>query len=121
MALLYLCIGVRRSITIVAVIIAAMGIAWLTWPRPDLYIQVSLGGAARIIGLFGARSLPDTIYVKASGPVTVRIENQDTITHRLGIFGVARSHSNDFTIAQPGVYSGYCTAHPGRRLTYIVR
>jgi hypothetical protein len=111
----------HRSVTLAAVIVIAAGIAWFTWPRPDLYIRVSRGGTAEVVGLFDAGPLPDTVYIKESGPVTVRIENQDTITHRLGIFGVARTHTNDFTISQPGVYSGYCTAHPGRRLTYVVR
>src|SRR5580704_2990554 len=108
----------RRSVILAAVVVTAASIAWLTWPRPDLYIRVSRGGTAQIVGLFGVRPLPDTVYIKELGPVTVRIENQDTLTHRLGIFGVARAHTNDFTISQPGVYSGYCTAHPGRRLTY---
>ena len=112
----------RRVLTLIAIVVGAVWVAWITWPRPDLHIRVLRGGTAQLVRTFGApRPLPDTIYVDASAPATVRIENQDTVTHRLGIFAVARGTTNDFTISQPGIYSGFCSAHPGRRLTYVVR
>jgi len=111
----------RRAFTVVAVVAAASLMAWLTWPRPDLLIRIAEGGTARIVTLLGSRPLSDTLWLRAAGPVQVRIENGDTVTHRLGIFGVPRRHTSQYTISQPGVYSGFCSTHPGRRLTYVVR
>lgn len=113
---------VQRALVLLAVVVGAAWVAWLTWPRPDLYIRVLRGGTAQIVRTLGApRPLPDTVYVDASAPATVRIENEDTVTHRLGIFAVARGATSEFTMSQPGTYSGFCSAHPGRRLTYVVR
>jgi len=77
-----------------------------------------------VVDRFGhRRPLPDTLYLQARGhETTVRVINRDTVATTLGIFFAGAGEARDFTIATPGVYGGYCSAHPTRqRLTYVVR
>ena len=114
----------RRVLGIAAVLAATAVAAWWTWPHPDLTLEVARGGIGSVVDRFGRRSaLPDTLFLQARGrETTVRIINRDTARATLGIFPSAPGESRDFTIATPGVYGGFCSAHPTRqRLTYVVR
>jgi len=116
--------GPRRAPTVAGVLAAAALAAWWTWPRPDLVLEVARGGVGAVVDRFGrVRPLPDTLYLRARGhETTVRVVNHDTARATLGIFSAAAGEARDFTIATPGVYGGYCSAHPTRkRLTYLVR
>lgn len=114
----------RRALTVAGVLAATALAAWWTWPRPDLELDVARGGVGAVVDRFGRRApLPDTLYVQARGrETTVRVVNHDTAATTLGIFTARPGEARDFTIATPGVYGGYCSAHPTRRrLTYVVR
>ncbi|MDQ6926559.1 MAG: hypothetical protein M3154_10030 [Candidatus Eremiobacteraeota bacterium] len=116
--------GIRRALTISGVLTATVLAAWWTWPRPELELEVARGGIGSVVDHFGRRdSLPDTLYLQTRGhETTVRVVNHDTASTTLGIFSAGPGEMRDFTIATPGVYGGYCSAHPTRRrLTYVVR
>ena len=116
--------GVRRVVAILGLLLATAGAAWWTWPHPDLELEVARGGTGAVVDRLGRRRpLPDTLYLQARGhETTVRVVNRDTAPATLGIFPARPGESRDFTIATPGVYGGYCSAHPKRqRLTYVVR
>ena len=107
-----------RSLSILAVVAAASGVAWWTWPRPSVRIDIAPGGRATVAGA----PLPETLFVKARGRRTViRVVNRDTVRHSLAVFGAAAGETRDFTIAYPGTYGGTCSAHPSGALTYVVR
>lgn len=114
----------RRALTVAAVAALALAAAWWTWPRPDLELEVARGGVGAVVDRFGRRRpLPDTLFLQARGrETTVRVVNRDTAPATLGIFSARPGESRDFGIATPGVYGGFCSAHPTRwRLTYVVR
>ncbi len=114
----------RRAVGLGGIIALTGLAAWWTWPHPDLVLDVARGGIGSVVDRFGRRApLPDTIFLQARGrETTVRIVNHDTARATLGIFPSAPGESRDFTIATPGVYGGFCSAHPKRqRLTYVVR
>ena len=116
--------GARRALTVAGVTAATALTAWWTWPHPDLELEVARGGVGQVVDRLGRRRpLPDTLYLQARGrETTVRVVNRDTAAASLGIFAARPGESRDFTIATPGVYGGYCSAHPRRkRLTYVVR
>ena len=116
--------GSRRALAVAGVLIATAAAAWWTWPHPDLELDVARGGIGSVVDRFGRRRpLPDTLYLQARGhETTVRVVNRDTTAATLGIFPARPGETRDFTIATPGVYGGYCSAHPTRqRLTYVVR
>ena len=114
----------RRVLAMAAVIGATVAAVWWTWPHPDLELEVARGGIGSVVDRFGRRRpLPDTLYLQVRGhETTVRVVNHDTAAATLGIFPARPGESRDFTIASPGVYGGFCSAHPRRqRLTYVVR
>jgi hypothetical protein len=103
---------------VLAVATAAAVVAWLTWPRPSVVIEIAPGGVATVRGV----PLPETLYVRARGRSTVvRVVNADTIAHQMAVFGAAAGETREYTIAYPGTYGGTCTAHPSGNLTYVVR
>lgn len=112
----------RRRLTRLAagsvVVAVAGGVAWLTWPRPSVTIEIAPGGRATVEG----RALPETLVIAARGRSTVvRVVNRDTVHHQLALFGADANSTRDFTIAYPGTYGGACSAHPSGNLTYVVR
>lgn len=107
-----------RNLVVLGVVAAAATVAWLTWPRPSVVIDIAPGGAATVRGV----PLPETLYVRARGRSTVvRVVNADTIRHQMAVFGAAAGETRDYTIAYPGTYGGTCTAHPTGNLTYVVQ
>jgi plastocyanin len=98
-------------------------LVYVFWPRPAVNIRVTAEGVAFVHGVFGRVSvLPDTIVVSAGGRPKVRITNADTITHRLGLFAAPAGQVVEYTLPQPGTYTGLCSAHPtSNTLTYVVR
>lgn len=115
---------VRRALGIAGAVAATALAAWWTWPHPDLELEVAPGGGGAVVDRLGRRRpLPDTLFLQARGrETTVRVVNHDTRPAALGIFAAQPGEARDFTIATPGVYGGYCSAHPSRkRLTYVVR
>lgn len=115
---------IRRAFAVGGVLAGTALAAWWMWPHPDLQLEVARGGVGAVVNRFGHhRPLPDTLYLQARGhETTVRVINRDTVATTLGIFSAGAGEARDFTIATPGVYGGYCSAHPTRqRLTYVVR
>lgn len=129
----------RRTIALLTVIVLAAIIAWFTWPGhllhnrtthgplaflstplPAATIHVTKGGHATLTTDRGTIALPETVRVEGGTPAVIRFENADTIPQRLGFFSVPANNQREYTIAHPGTYSGYCSAHPAKRLTYIV-
>lgn len=108
----------RRIATAAAVATVAAGVAWSTWPRPSVVIEIAPGGVATV----GGEALPETLFVRARGRSTViRVVNRDSVRHQLALFGADANDTRDFTIAYPGTYGGACSAHPTGNLTYVVR
>ena len=113
----------RRLLLLVAVSVCSGALAWLTWPHPDVEIQVDRGGVATIVDRFGRQTpLGDTVFVGGGGARrTLRVVNRDTMTHRLAMFSAAAGDRRDYTVPI-GVYGGYCSAHPSsKHLTFVVR
>jgi hypothetical protein len=128
----------RQLATLVSILVLTASAVWATWPGqlftvreggltalltahlPAAIIRVVPGGTATLVTEAGTRALPDTVVLRGGTPAVLRIENTDTVLHRLGPFAVTPRTTRSFTIASAGVYSGYCTAHPGRRITYFV-
>jgi hypothetical protein len=129
----------HRAITLLTVTVLTATIAWLTWPGhtlhnrtthgplaflssslPAVTIHVTTGGRATLTTDRGTIALPETIRVEGGTPAVIRFENADTIPQRLGFFSVPANSQREYTITHPGTYSGYCSAHPAKRLTYIV-
>jgi plastocyanin len=128
----------RRSLALVVVVAVTAAGAWVSWPGnvlrqrggvagllttalPAATIHVARGGHAVLVTPEGAVPLPETVVVTGGTPATIRFENGDSVAHRLGLFGVPAGQSREYTIAHAGTYGGYCSAHPARRLTYVVR
>ena len=112
---------VVRGVVLAGVVLVACGFAWVTWPRPALHIEIEPGGSANVLTRWHHKTpLGDTVRLREHGVARVQIDNRDAVGHRLGMFAVGSGESKTFTIAQPGVYSGFCSAHPARELTYIV-
>lgn len=84
-------------------------------------IRVTEGGHAMQVTDDSIVALPDTVRLSGGVPAVLRIENTDTVAHRLGMFGVPAHAVREYTISHAGTYAGYCSAHPGHRLTYIVQ
>jgi hypothetical protein len=113
-------VSVRRSrvLGVLAVAAAAGGVAWVTWPRAAVVIEIAPGGVATVAG----SPLPETLFVKARGRSTViRVVNRDTLRHQLALFGADPGETRNYTIAYPGTYGGVCSTHPTGNLTYVVR
>jgi hypothetical protein len=114
---------VRRSLAIVAVIVAAAAVTWFLWPRPAAVIVVEPGGVAWVEGVAGGRmALPETLHVAARGRnTTLRLVNRDSVRHELALFGANPGETREFTVTYPGTYSGVCTTHKKTgRLVYVV-
>lgn len=108
----------RRLAASLAVIVIAGSVAWFTWPRPSVRIDIAPGGMATV----GGAALPETLFVKARGRNTrIRVVNRDSVRHSLALFSADAGETRDFTIAYPGTYGGACSAHPTGSLTYVVR
>lgn len=114
---------VRHAVQLLAVVAGTSGVAWVTWPRPAVDIVVGTDGLAEVRSRFGrAAALPETIVVAAGGRPRIRITNADTISHRLGLFAAPAGQSVEYTLPQPGTYTGACSAHPSSEtLTFVVR
>jgi hypothetical protein len=112
---------VRRSAWIATLVAACAAAFWLL-SRPAVEIDVDRGGRAFVRGLFSRTPLPETLYVRAVGSHTViRLVNRDTIKAQLGIFDARAGETRDFTVAYPGTFSGYCSAHPAsRQIVYVI-
>lgn len=109
---------------VAGVLLLTAGATWYAWPRPSLLLRVERGGRGMVVNRWGRETpLPETLHIAAAGRrTTVRIENRDTAYQTLGIFGVAAGTDRTFSVPLPGVYGGYCSAHPtSKTLTYIVR
>jgi len=113
----------RRVAQLVAVIAVTVLVVLASWPRPAVDIRIPPGGLAFVHGRFGrVTALPETIVVAAGGRPRVRISNADSIEHRLGLFAAPAGESVEYTLPQPGTYTGLCSAHPtSETLTFVVR
>lgn len=113
----------RRVLQLLLVVVVTAGVAWATWPRPAVNIYVNADGLAEVHDRFGrVAALPETILVAAGGRPKIRITNADTITHRLGMFAAPAGQAVEYTLPQPGTYTGACSAHPSSEtLTFVVR
>ena len=114
---------VKRAAQLMAVVLVTGAVVTLSWPRPAVDIRIPPGGLAQIHRSFGrVTALPETIVVAAGGRPRVRISNGDTVTHRLGLFSASAGETVDYTLPQPGTYTGACSAHPtSETLTFVVR
>lgn len=115
----------RRRITVVGAVgaVVAVGVAaWALADRPALQIDVEPGGHAFVRGRWSESALPETVQVRAVGSHTViRIANRDSVRHHLGVFDVGPGETQDFVIAYPGVFGGFCSTHPAsKQLVYVV-
>ncbi|MCC7003897.1 MAG: hypothetical protein IT357_17210 [Gemmatimonadaceae bacterium] len=100
------------------VVLVAVTVAWMFWPRPSVRIEIAPGGIATVDG----DAMPETLFIAARGRSTVvRVVNRDTVRHQLALFGADAGATVDFTIAYPGTYGGSCSAHPAGSLTYVIR
>lgn len=107
-----------RSAQVAAIVLLAGAVAWSTWPRPAVRIDIARGGVATV----GGAPLPETLFIAARGRNTVvRVVNKDTLRHSLALFAADAGATVDFTIAYPGTYGGTCSAHKSGNLTYVVR
>lgn len=110
--------SVRRSLVLAAMTGVTGAVAWATWPRPAVRIDIAPGGRATVDGA----PLPETLFIAARGRSTVvRVVNRDTLRHALALFAADAKATVDFTITYPGTYGGACSAHPSGNLTYVVR
>jgi hypothetical protein len=105
--------------------VATFAIVWATWPRPALTILVERGGRAVVKAKYAAAlrptvPLPERLVVEAGA--LVRIVNEDTAVARLGLFASAPGEDVSARApTAPGVFTGRCSAHPGRVVTYVIR
>ena len=107
-----------RSVQLAAIVLLAVAVAWFTWPRPAVRIEIARGGVVTV----GGAPLPETLFIAARGRNTVvRVVNNDTLRHSLALFAADAGATVDFTIAYPGTYGGTCSAHKSGNLTYVVR
>lgn len=113
----------RRAALLLALLLATAAVVWFTWPRPDTLIRIGEDGVAVVVDRFGRlQPLPDTVEVGGSGTRRViRVENRDTVNHRLAMFNIPAGERNDYTVPR-GVFGGECSAHPTKRqLTFRIR
>lgn len=115
--------SMKRAAGLAGVLAATVLAVLATWPRPAVDIRIPAGGIAEVHGRFWRVSaLPETIYVAAGGRPRVRISNADSIEHRLGLFAAPAGETVEYTLPQPGSYTGLCSAHPtSETLTFVVR
>jgi len=115
--------GFAAAVT--GLVAATAACVWLSWPRPDLTIQVALGSAAVVLPRYAARWRPATplpLVLEVERGALVRVINDDTAWARLGIFS-APPHSADTERAPtvPGMFLTFCSAHPGRAIEIVVK
>lgn len=113
----------KQLLQLSAVVVITAIAALATWPRPAVDIRIPEGGVAEVHGRFWrVQTLPETIFVSAGGRPRVRITNRDSIQHRLGLFAADAGETVEYTLPQPGAYTGACSAHPtSSTLTFVVR
>ena len=113
----------RRATIGALLLVAVAATLFVLRPRPALDLRIGTDGIAQVHDAFGrTRTLPETLVVRAAGRPRVRIVNADTVTHRLGLFSAPPGETVEYTLPQPGTYTGECSAHPtSRTLTYVVR
>jgi hypothetical protein len=113
----------KRVLQLLAVVAITAVAAVATWPRPAVNIRIPEGGIAEVHRRFWrVQTLPETIFVAAGGRPRVRITNSDSIPHRLGLFAADAGETVEYTLPQPGAYTGQCSAHPtSSTLTFVVR
>lgn len=108
----------RRSLSVLGIVVATALVAWLTWPRPSVRIDIAPGGVATV----GGAPLPETLVVRArGGGAVIRVVNHDSQRHALALFAADAGATVDYRIRTPGTYGGSCSAHPSGSLTYVVR
>jgi plastocyanin len=115
--------SLQRLTQLAAVMAGTAFVAVATWPRPAVDIRIPPGGRAEVHARFGrVAALPETIVVAAGGRPRVRIRNADSMEHRLGLFAAPAGETVEYTLPQPGTYTGLCSAHPtSETLTFVVR
>ncbi len=115
--------SISRALQLGLVLLLTVVGALATWPRPAVDIRIPPGGVAEVHHRFGrVTAMPETIVVAAGGRPRIRITNSDTIAHRLGMFSAPASDRVEYTLPQPGTYTGACSAHPSSEtLTFVVR
>jgi plastocyanin len=108
---------------VIAVVLGIAVAVVFSWPRPAVDIRIPPGGIAQIHKSFGrVVALPETIVVAAGGRPRVRITNSDSVAHRLGLFSANAGETAEYTLPQPGTYTGACSAHAtSETLTFVVR
>lgn len=111
-----------RAVQLAGVALVTLAAAWLLWPRPALEIEVDAAGTGHVVGLFGQRALPETLTVDGGRHAEVRLVNRSDRRQQLGIFGVGPRETRSYRVGAPGVFGGFCSAHPtSRRLVYVIR
>lgn len=113
----------QRIALLVAVIVASVGLAWFSWPRPDTLIRVTRGGVALVTDAYGRTApLGDTVFVGGGGARrTIRVVNEDTVKHQLAMFNIPAGEQTEYTVP-PGTFGGACSAHPtSTHLTFVIR
>ena len=113
----------RRNASIVIIVGAVAVATWFLVDRPAVQIRVERGGHAFVDGLFSRTPLPETVFVRAVGSRTViRIVNEDTVKHHLGIFDALPGETRDFSFGYAGTFGGFCSAHPtSKQLVYVIK
>jgi len=113
----------KRAAQLGAVVLVTGAVVTLSWPRPAVDIRIPPSGIAQIHRSFWrVTALPETIFVAAGGRPRVRISNGDSVAHRLGLFSASAGATVEYTLPQPGTYTGACSAHPtSETLTFVVR
>ena len=111
-----------RALRAGAVAACSLGAAWLLWPRPALELEVDAAGVGHVVGRLGRSALPETLVVDGGRNAEVRLVNRSARVQQLGIFGVGAGETRSYRVGAPGVFGGYCSAHPSsRRLVYVIR
>jgi hypothetical protein len=117
-------VSVPRLLVVCGVAVVAALTVWLSWPRADVTIVISEGGAARVRlkrpWPTASAPLADTVALRRGA--TVRLVNRDTIAASLGLFSARPG--DDLLLTAPadtGTITMDCSAHPGRPMTWAIR
>jgi hypothetical protein len=129
----------RQALVLAGALVLTAAVTWATWPGaifvvrergpirslvtaalPSAIIRIEPGGRAMFRTNRDDVALPDTIRITTGMPARLRFDNRDSVMHRLGPFAIRARTERSYTIPTAGVYAGFCTAHPARRITYVV-
>lgn len=113
----------RRAFSIFGIVSVSALVAWWFWPRPSLNLRVDLGGRGLIVDRWGnTTTLPETVFVKATGQVTrIRVVNNDTTFQTLGLFSAPATSVRNYRVER-GTYAGFCSAHAASKtIVYVVK